>query len=183
MEGTGIGLVICQRLIKSMHGQIGVESTPGEGCNFWVELPPEKSAQPAANLSDTNRPIEWQPLTDSCIVYVEDNPMAVQLMEQIMGIYPNITLHCATDGIQGLVLIENLLPDLIITDINLPGIAGVDLLDKIKEDPMTGSIPVVALTANYNPDLETMLRMHHFDDILTKPIDISTLIRTLQNLL
>lgn len=179
-EGTGIGLVVCKRLIELMGGAIGVESTVGEGSVFWLEL----------NLTDERialvEPIEPAALPQaqagvkrSTVLYVEDNPANLMLVEDLIARRPDIRLLSARDGISGIEIARAALPDVILMDINLPGISGIRALRILADDPATAHIPVVAVSANAIPrDIEKGLEAGFFR-YLTKPIKVAEFMDTL----
>jgi CheY-like chemotaxis protein len=174
-EGTGIGLVLTRRMVELMGGTIGVSSSPGVGSVFWIELQatrPLASTVPAPAL-----PIE--PLAGRAVstaqhllLYVEDNPANLKLVEEIVRFRPDLRLLAAADGHLGLSLARTHLPDMILMDLNLPGLGGMDVLRELRRDPRTAGIPVIALTANAMPrDIERGLAAGFFR-YLTKPIDV-----------
>jgi PAS domain S-box-containing protein len=174
VEGTGIGLVVSKRLVELMTGVIGVESTVGTGSTFWVELP---STSPLTMPSS----IDLIPSIDSfeaahegvrTVLYVEDNPANLKLVERLIGRRADVRLLSAVDGIRGVELARRHLPDVILMDINLPGMSGIDALKILREDKTTAHIPVVALSANAMPrDIQRGMEAGFFR-YLTKPIKV-----------
>jgi PAS domain S-box-containing protein len=181
-EGTGIGLVMSKRLVELMGGEIGVESTVGLGSVFWFELnsaaAPQLAvdrAEPAANPQAQVQ--QGAPLRT--LLYVEDNPANLMLIEQLVARRPDMRLLSARDGNLGIQLARANQPDVILMDINLPGISGTEALRILREDPATAHIPVVALSANAMPrDIEKGLRAGFFR-YLTKPIKVDEFMHTL----
>jgi PAS domain S-box-containing protein len=180
-EGTGIGLVMSKRLVELMGGLIGVESTVGLGSVFWFEL----NATVEPKLPETERPpaIASAQLTNGgaprTLLYVEDNPANLKLIEQLIARRPDIRLLVARDGNLGIELARAHRPDVILMDINLPGISGIEALKILREDPETARIPVVALSANAMPrDIEKGLQAGFFR-YLTKPIKVNEFMDTL----
>jgi PAS domain S-box-containing protein len=181
-EGTGIGLVMSKRLVELMGGAIGVESTVGLGSVFWFDLNAADAPGLAQDLSapDAHAPAEVaHDAALRTLLYVEDNPANLQLVEQLVARRPDIRLLSARDGKHGIALARNHRPDMILMDINLPGISGIEALRILREDPETSHIPVVALSANAMPrDIEKGLAAG-FYRYLTKPIRVDEFMKTL----
>jgi PAS domain S-box-containing protein len=180
-EGTGIGLVMSKRLVELMGGVIGVESTVGSGSVFWFEL---NSATPqlAVDLAEPKAMVQSQVQNGAplrTLLYVEDNPANLKLVEQLIARRPDMRLLTARDGNVGIQLARAHQPEVILMDINLPGISGIEALKILREDPATANIPVVALSANAMPrDIERGLRAGFFR-YLTKPIKVNEFMDTL----
>jgi len=181
-EGTGIGLVVSKRLIELMDGVIGVESTPGQGSVFWIEL--GLTAEPKLTTAGGRPAVLSQARVDTdapvhTLLYVEDNPANLMLVEDLIARRPDIRLLTARNGISGVEIARASLPDVILMDINLPGISGVKALRILAEDPATTQIPVIALSANAIPrDIERGLEAGFFR-YLTKPIKVNEFMETL----
>jgi len=182
-EGTGIGLVVSKRLVELMGGVIGAESTVGTGSTFWIEmsLTDERHhiadaiemipAATAANPEDA--------LLRHTLLYVEDNPANLMLVEDLIARRPDIRLLSARDGKSGIEMTRASRPDVILMDINLPGISGITAMRILAGDPATAQIPVIALSANAMPrDIEKGLEAGFFR-YLTKPIKISEFMDTM----
>jgi CheY-like chemotaxis protein len=181
-EGTGIGLVVCKRLIELMGGVIGVESTVGKGSVFWIDLNLTAEPQLAAGAAEPTAVAQAQVQADvplRTLLYVEDNPANLELVVQIIARRPDIRLLTAVNGNLGIELARASQPDVILMDINLPGISGIQALRILAEDPATAHIPVVALSANAMPhDIEKGLAAGFFR-YLTKPIKVNEFMDTL----
>ncbi len=181
VEGTGIGLVMTKRLVELMGGTIGLESTVGKGSIFWIEMSLTTKRIPEASTIEviaaetvvfTNAPVHT-------LLYVEDNPANLMLVEDLIGRRPDIRLLTARDGISGVDIARRHLPDVILMDINLPGISGIRALKILLEDQTTAHIPIVALSANAIPrDIEKGLEAGFFR-YLTKPIKVVEFMETL----
>ncbi|WP_371859712.1 PAS domain-containing hybrid sensor histidine kinase/response regulator [Pseudoduganella namucuonensis] len=172
-EGTGIGLVVTRQLVQLMGGKIGVDSEVGVGSTFWIELAassaPELALPPAADEPPDPAAPSGQAST---LLYVEDNPANLSLVEQLVARRSDIRLMTATDGRRGLELAMSQLPDVILLDINLPGISGYGVLTILQAERETAHIPVIALSANALPaDIEQGLQAGFFS-YLTKPINV-----------
>ena len=181
-QGTGIGLVVCKRLIELMGGVIGVESTVGKGSVFWIELKLTTEPQLAAGSARPLPAVRTQVLADqeiATLLYVEDNPANLMLVEDLIARRPDIRLLSARDGDRGIEIARAARPDVILMDINLPGISGIAALRILANDPATAHIPVVALSANAIPrDIERGLQAGFFR-YLTKPIKVAEFMDTL----
>ena len=181
-EGTGIGLVVCKRLVELMGGVIGVHSTVGQGCVFWIELEPisaPQSTDPAAEPVPVSHVRDRGDAPLQTVLYVEDNPANLMLVEDLIARRNDIRFLSARDARGGLQIARASLPDVILMDINLPGISGLKALRILAEDPATAHIPVVALSANAIPrDIEKGLQAGFFR-YLTKPIKVNEFMDTL----
>ena len=175
VEGTGIGLVVSKKLIEQMGGNIGVESTVGVGSVFWFELAladelqlPEVRNEPislAVKVFDHSQ--------QRTLLYVEDNPANLSLVEHIIEGRPDIRLLSAMNGNVGIELAGAHVPDVILMDINLPGISGFDVLRILRSDPLTKHIPIIALSANVMlHDIANAMEAGFFR-YLTKPIELN----------
>ena len=176
-EGTGIGLVVTKQLVELMGGVIGVESAVGVGSIFWVEFAASQAPQLVFGPGEISPPLASLtssaiPATQRTVLYVEDNPANLALVEQLIARRTDLRLLTATDGYQGLQLARTYLPDVILMDINLPGISGFGALSVLREDAATARIPVMALSANAVPrDIEKGIEAGFFR-YLTKPIKV-----------
>src|SRR3977135_3715429 len=172
-EGTGIGLVVTKRLVELMGGVIGVESGGGVGSVFWIELNSASAPSFVDDSYEPAAPARTQVEAGAArrtLLYVEDNPANLKLVEQLIARRPDIRLLTAVDGKLGIDLARASRPEVILMDINLPGISGTDAMMILREDPATAHIPVLALSANAIPgDIKAGLKAGFFR-YLTKPI-------------
>jgi len=182
VEGTGIGLVLCKRLIELMGGAIGVASTVGEGSVFWIELNRTAETPIEAHVPEPVSPIQSQVEIASrsrTVLYVEDNPANLMLVENIIARRPDLLMLSARNGARGIEIARASRPDVILMDINLPDMTGITALAILAGDPATAHIPVVALSANAMArDIREGLNAGFFR-YLTKPIQVKELLDTL----
>ncbi len=176
-DGTGIGLVVTKQLVELMGGVIGVQSEVGVGSTFWFELPlSAESVTPANVTSDAVAmvpPLNTAKITQHTLLYVEDNPANLALVETLIERRNDLKLLTATDGNSGIQMARDHLPDLILMDINLPGISGLEAMKLLQANPKTAHIPIIAVSANaVLHDIEQALKAG-FVRYLTKPIRIN----------
>ena len=182
-QGTGIGLVMTKRLVELMGGEIRVESVVDKGSIFSIEMNMTVERQGLVGaLGDYVHAEQVGAVSDAnvrTVLYVEDNPANLMLVEDLIARRADIRLLTARDGMSGIEVARNALPDVILMDINLPGISGIRALRILAEDAITAHIPVIALSANAMPrDIEKGLEAGFFK-YLTKPIKINEFTATL----
>ncbi|MDH5716581.1 MAG: PAS domain S-box protein [Spirochaetia bacterium] len=185
VEGSGIGLSISKKLTELMGGKIGFSSEVNKGSQFWVEFPIVKREDKAPN-SITNVETSSSSQSSSAqkkVIYIEDNPGNLYLMQQIFYHINSATMLSAHNAEIGLALIEKEKPDLILMDINLPGISGIQAIKKLRESENHKNIPVVAVSANaMKSDIENVMKAG-FNGYVTKPFNIDEIIKVLSSTL
>jgi signal transduction histidine kinase/ActR/RegA family two-component response regulator len=172
ITGTGIGLTITKELVEAMGGTIGFESALGLGSTFWIEFPVVRGE---LSVKERREEIEDTARTGPTVLCVEDNASSLKLLESIIERIPGSTMLAAHTGEIGLDLAEMRQPDIILMDINLPGIDGVETLKRLKETAATKDIPVIAVTARAAPEDKRQGLEAGFTDYLTKPIDVEAI--------
>ena len=177
-EGTGIGLVVTKRLVELMGGTIGADSVVGVGSVFWFEL--NLTVAPVFDAIEVEKALRVTLPTPSpdgeamhTVLYVEDNLANLELVEQIITRRNDLRMLSATDGTIGIEFARAYQPAVILMDINLPGISGIETMKILHADPLTAHIPIIAVSANAVPsDIEKGLKAGFFNYV-TKPIQVS----------
>jgi PAS domain S-box-containing protein len=181
IEGTGIGLVISRRLAELMGGTLKASSTEGQGSSFVLRLP-------RAAFTDSGSPIRGSPEAAPdyhrrVVHYIEDNETNVEVMRGILSQRPQVALEVSPNGLDGLASVRQRRPDLILLDMHLPDIGGLELLRYLKHDDAAADIPVLVVSADASPariEQALTLGAAHY---LTKPVDIATFLHTLDQAL
>ena len=181
-EGTGIGLVVTRQLVKMMGGMIDAQSTVGTGSRFTIELrlslAPRLEPALLEHAAPAHRPLPAG-TPQRTLLYVEDNPANLELVEQIIARRPDLRLLSAVEGNLGIKFARTHQPAVILMDINLPGISGVDAMKILRADPATRHIPIIALSANAMPhDIQKALAAG-FSSYITKPINLKLFMEAL----
>jgi len=184
IEGTGLGLVLCQKLAEAMQGSLSVTSTQGFGSVFSVELGlGEEPTIPSITTQDPATLTAKPSLRKHKILCIEDNPSNLQLIEAIFSQRPNIELLESIQGRIGIDLARQHCPSVILLDIHLPDISGHEVLKSLKENPETSSIPVIAVSADATDAQIDRIMALGATRYLTKPIDVSKFIGTVDEIL
>jgi len=184
-EGTGIGLVLTKRLVELMGGEMGLKSTVEVGSVFWIELASALAHDPCERQegSGPDAPRVTSPDGAKTVLYVEDNPANLRLVEEIVSLRTDLRMISAADGGLGVTMAQSHAPAVVLMDINLPGMGGLDALKLLRRDARTANIPVIALTANAMPrDVESGLAQGFFR-YLTKPLDVRLFLAALDDAL
>ena len=182
IDGTGLGLALSKHLVELMNGKIGVESTPDKGSTFWVELP--QTENPLRQIESAPTVVDLIPGPASAtVLYIEDNPSNLRLVERIIQRRPEIKLISADQGLAGLALAQTEKPDLILLDLHLPDIHGEEVLKKLRGDHATGQIPVIVISADATSGQIKRLKAAGAQSYLIKPIEVSRFLKVLDELL
>jgi PAS domain S-box-containing protein len=180
VEGTGLGLALSKRLVEAMGGVIGLESGQGRGSAFWVELPETVSPDERSGLSSFREAPAGTAVRSGTILYIEDNPSNLRLVERVLGEHTGIRLIPAMRGRLGLALAREHHPDLILADLHLPDMSGEDVLREIQNDAALRQTPIVVVSADATPGRMKRLLAAGAHAYLTKPINVQELLRVIQ---
>ena len=190
IDGTGIGLVICKNLAEAMHGKIGISSEPGKGSMFWLELLSSDSKvsdgrKPLTSTESGSNNIKPELKTKKIkVLCIEDNQANLKLIENIFNIYSDeFDLASTTKPEEGITMAFRDKPDVILSDIKMPGINGYEIAKKIKQNFTTKSIPLIAISANAHSQEIDKAIASGFDAYLTKPLKIESLVSKIHELL
>ena len=185
IEGTGIGLTITRSIVELMNGRVGVTSELETGSTFWIEIPlyVDNNETIDSHQKEVDNKIEG-PITNTdkqtSILYIEDNPANLKLVKQILDIKGGVTLYPAHTPYLGIELAEAHLPDIILLDINMPGMDGYQVLEAFKKMPALQNTPIIAVTANaMSRDIERGEKAG-FSDYVTKPININVFLEIIE---
>jgi len=186
IEGTGIGLTLSRSIIEQMHGTIGVDSTPGEGSRFWLQLPVSHAEQtPKPNEMATPTMPARSPTGNrkTVLLYVDDNPMNLLFVERALESQPQIELITAHEPLLGLELAGSHRPGIIMLDINMPHLNGYQVLERIRQNPELKDTPVFAVTADAVSSGIGDGQPAGFDEFLIKPIELISFIQLVRKYL
>jgi len=177
VEGTGIGLVIVKNLVEKMHGTISCESVVNTGSTFCISLPLAENSDERSQTGATTgaeQSFEIQQHADNrlyTVLYIEDDITNILIVEQLLNLKNDIDLYTAQTGKEGLEVLREHDIDLLLLDINLPDMSGLEIAKQLKLDDKTASLPVIALSANAMDDDIQRGNEAGVDDYLVKPID------------
>ncbi|WP_295935359.1 two-component regulator propeller domain-containing protein [uncultured Alistipes sp.] len=203
MKGSGIGLSLCRDIVGLHHGEITVDSRPGEGAAFSVKLKLGNAHFGMEQIdfsgaggsdgkkdymvsdftpADSQRRMDVQPPEGAQkILLVEDNrELRIFMYNSLIDSYHVVE---ADDGVEALEKIRTEMPDIIITDLMMPRMDGIELIDKVRHDFTMSHIPIVMLTARHSPDDRVKAMEYGADGYITKPFSIELLLARIDNLL
>jgi CheY-like chemotaxis protein len=188
IEGTGIGLAITKRLAELMNGAVGFASEVDRGSVFWVELPRHEAEKDTRTKASIDMSASGTVLADVdsprvTVVYIEDNPANVAFMQQLLGEFERVQLLAAPSAELGIELVRRVRPNVVIMDINLPGMSGFDATRRLREWPETRDIPVIGLSAAAMPRDRKLAEEAGLYRYLTKPVDVDALVAVLEEVL
>jgi len=170
IEGTGVGLALSLRLARAMNTNLGIESEVGSGTCFWIDLPRTDDPHAAhENLAPASEPVAAMQLT---VLYIEDNPSNLQLVQRLLARRPEIRLLSAMQGNLGCELASVHCPDLILLDMHLPDISGIEILARLRASPRTAEIPIVVLSADATPGQVRRALEAGAQSYLSKPLEV-----------
>ena len=182
VEGTGIGLALSRSLVTLMHGEIGVHSTRGQGSVFWLQLP--RCTTPRHSVAAPAPAVSWAlPASRREVLYIEDNAVNQLLMQGMLAHRPAIHLRLADLPETGVAMALASPPDLVLLDIQLPGIDGFEVLRRLRQHPALQHTPVIAVSANAMSTDLADARAAGFNDYLTKPLDLQRLLQVVDDAL
>lgn len=185
IEGTGIGLTVAKQLVELMNGKIYVESEKGIGSHFWVEFPAVNvcAIEPKENIPSIETHSSVSEDKHYTVLYIEDNPANLRLVERILNQITSIKMLSAISGELCVDLAVAHRPDLILLDINLPGIDGYEVFKRLKMYEETKDIPIFAISAHAMPKDVAKGIMIGFNDYITKPINVAKFTEKVSNIL
>ena len=182
VEGTGIGLVVTQRLVHLMGGAIGVDSVSGAGSCFTVSLP---AAEESPALASASEPADVAPPANGrvrTVLYAEDNPMNVNLVREVLAMRDDCRLVVARSGREALILARREKPDLLLLDMHLGDMTGLEVMQRLLHEGAIGGVPCVAVSADAMPATIEVAARAGFKAYLTKPLDVDAFLRCIDEL-
>lgn len=188
IEGTGLGLVIARRLIEAMGGEIAVDSTEGVGTTVTLRLPLVEGAQavvttPAMPVPEVFRNRQVPDQAHITVLCIEDNPLNAALVRAISDLRPAVKFLIAEDGEAGIERTRNFRPDLVLIDINLPDMSGVEVLQRLRAMDGGAGLTCIAISADVSGDPRARALSQGFDDFWSKPLDVDSVLLKLDKVL
>ncbi|OGA80300.1 MAG: hypothetical protein A2711_11825 [Burkholderiales bacterium RIFCSPHIGHO2_01_FULL_63_240] len=188
IEGTGLGLVIARRLIEAMGGEIAVDSTEGVGTTVTLRLPLVEGAQavattPAMTVPEAVRHRQVPDQAHITVLCIEDNPLNAALVRAISDLRPAVKFLIAEDGEAGIERTRNFRPDLVLIDINLPDMSGVEVLQRLRAMDGGAGLTCIAISADVSGDPRARALSQGFDDFWSKPLDVDSVLLKLDKVL
>jgi CheY-like chemotaxis protein/two-component sensor histidine kinase len=182
IEGTGLGLVIARELTQGMGGTIEVTSTPNTGSCFTVTLPQAKGARRGPDSLDAMpAQTDWIEAVGGTALYIEDDPVNAMLMREVFARLGNWRLLEASTGAEGLRLARAERPELLLTDMSLPDMSGLEIVRQIRQHPDTRLMHVIAVTADALPQQQQLAKQLGVDGYWTKPLDLNLILKQLRD--
>jgi len=179
VPGTGIGLTITKMLVELMHGRIDVSSSPGQGSCFAVRLAAgQRVSEPVQDPDTLPRGLlaAGRPLPALSVLCIEDDPANARFIEGLLSMRPDIRLRVASSGGAGLEALREQLPDLLLADVHLGDVDGIELIQRVHADPSASGLRCIVLTADAMPVTLQRAGAAGVVACLTKPIDAARLL-------
>lgn len=177
VEGSGVGLALTKMLIYAMEGTVDFESEQGKGSTFWFELPVTEEAVEAPQPIRKITPVTGDMV--GCILIIEDSAANVQLIKDILEPYDDIELIAASTGEEGVELAISRRPDIVLTDVNLSGMSGLDVVRYLRNVKETGDMPVFAVSADARGETRQRCFEAGMNGFFAKPVDVADLTQSI----
>jgi len=172
VEGTGIGLVISQRLAAMMGGRLGVDSVPGRGSTFWVDLPSAVAAGPEDAAADADRPATGVPPRLQQVLYVDGDPANQKMVSRMLSVRSRVRLVTASTAALAIEQARAQVPDLIVLDLPPAGTGGIEALRELRRDDRLCQVPVVGIGCLSACGITDRPAAPGFHELIDKPIDV-----------